>query len=159
MSGGRIELGLGTGWYEAEHTAYGIPFPPLGERFERLEEQLTILTGLWATPVGEQYSFTGTHYRLVDSPALPKPLQQPHPPLIVGGGGARRTPRLAATFADEFNLAFHPLADTEGQFARVRGACEAHRPRPGHPGPLGGPGRVLRRRRGRGRSPGRGDRP
>jgi F420-dependent oxidoreductase-like protein len=125
MSGGRIELGLGTGWYEAEHTAYGIPFPPLGERFEKLEEQLTILTGLWATPVGQGYSFTGTHYRLVDSPALPKPLQKPHPPLIVGGGGARRTPHLAATFADEFNLAFHPLADTEGQFSRVRSACEA----------------------------------
>jgi len=125
MSGGRIELGLGTGWYEAEHTAYGIPFPPLGERFEKLEEQLTIVTGLWATPVGQQYSFTGRHYRLVDSPALPKPLQQPHPPLIVGGGGARRTPRLAATFADEFNLAFLPLADTEGQFSRVRVACEA----------------------------------
>ncbi len=125
MSGGRLELGLGTGWYEAEHTAYGIPFPPLGERFERLEEQLAILTGLWATPVGRPYSFTGRHYRLVDSPALPKPLQEPHPPLIVGGGGARRTPHLAATFADEFNLAFHPLADTEGQFSRVRAACEA----------------------------------
>ena len=115
---------------EAEHTAYGIPFPPLGERFEKLEEQLTILTGLWATPAGRPYSFTGTHYRLVDSPALPKPLQKPHPPLIVGGGGAQRAPHLAATFADEFNLAFHPLADTEGQFFRVRAACEAIRPRP-----------------------------
>ena len=158
MSGGRIELGLGTGWYEAEHTAYGIPFPPLGERFEKLEEQLTIVTGLWATPVGRQYSFTGTHYRLVDSPALPKPLQRPHPPLIVGGGGARRTPRLAATFADEFNLAFLPLADTEGQFSRVRVRLRGHRPRPRHAGPLSGSGRVLRRRRGRGRSACRGDR-
>src|SRR5471030_3185039 len=90
MSGGRIELGLGTGWFEGEHTAYGIPFPPLGERYERLEEQLAILTGLWSTPPGETYSFAGTHYQLVDSPALPKPIQRPHPPLIVGGGGAKR---------------------------------------------------------------------
>jgi len=124
MSGGRIELGLGTGWYEGEHTAYGIPFPPLGERFERLEEQLSIITGLWDTPTGETYSFSGKHYQLVDSPALPKPVQRPHPPVIVGGGGVARTPRLAATYADEFNLAFHGVAETEAQFARVRAACE-----------------------------------
>ena len=125
MSEGRIELGLGTGWYDGEHTAYGIPFPPLGERFARLEEQLSILTGLWKTPVGETYSFDGAHYQLVDSPALPKPVQSPHPPIILGGAGAKRTPRLAATFADEFNVPFHGVADTEAQFARVRAACEA----------------------------------
>jgi len=124
MSGGRIELGLGTGWYEGEHTAYGIPFPPLGERFERLEEQLSIITGLWDTPAGGTYSYAGQHYQLVESPALPKPVQRPHPPVIVGGGGATRTPRLAATFADEFNLAFHGVAETEAQFVRVRAACE-----------------------------------
>jgi F420-dependent oxidoreductase-like protein len=123
MSGGRVELGLGTGWYDGEHTAYGIPFPALGERFDRLEEQLAILTGLWATPVGEKFSFAGTHYQLADSPALPKPLQQPHPPLILGGAGAKRTPRLAATYADEFNVPFHGVADTEAQFTRVRAAC------------------------------------
>jgi alkanesulfonate monooxygenase len=123
MSGGRVELGLGAGWYDAEHQAYGIPFPPLGERFERLEEQFAILTGLWGTPVGETFSFDGRHYHLKDSPALPKPAQLPRPPLIVGGGGARRTPRLAATYADEFNLPFSPLADTEAQYARVRAAC------------------------------------
>jgi F420-dependent oxidoreductase-like protein len=123
MSDGRVELGLGAGWFEEEHTAYGIPFPALGERFERLEEQLTILKGLWATPVGEKYSFTGRHYALVDSPALPKPLQRPHPPLIVGGAGPRRTPRLAATFADEFNVPFHGVEGTAAQFARVRAAC------------------------------------
>jgi F420-dependent oxidoreductase-like protein len=124
MSGGRVELGLGAGWYDAEHSAYGVPFPPLGERFERLEEQFAILTGLWGTPVGETYSFDGRHYHLVDSPALPKPAQRPHPPLIVGGGGAMRTPRLAATYADEFNLPFSSLADTEAQYGRVRAACE-----------------------------------
>jgi alkanesulfonate monooxygenase len=125
MSGGRTELGLGAGWYEAEHTAYGIPFPPTAVRFERLEEQLSVITGLWATPAGETYSFAGKHYQLSDSPALPKTVQQPHPPLIIGGGGARRTPALAARFADEFNMPFASLADTEAQFARVRAACES----------------------------------
>ena len=125
MSGGRIELGLGTGWYDGEHTAYGIPFPALGERFERLEEQLAILTGLWATPVGEKFSYSGAHYTLADSPALPKPFQKPHPPLILGGAGAKRTPRLAATYADEFNVPFHGVADTQAQFVRVREACES----------------------------------
>ena len=124
MSGGRVELGLGAGWYDAEHTAYGVPFPPSGERFERLEEQFAILTGLWGTPVGETFSFDGRHYHLKDSPALPKPVQRPHPPLIVGGGGPTRTPRLAATYADEFNLPFSSLADTDAQYGRVRAACE-----------------------------------
>ena len=125
MSGGRVELGLGAGWYDGEHTAYGIPFPPVGQRFERLEEQLNILTGLWATPEGETFSFDGVHYQLKDSPALPKPTQRPHPPLIVGGGGPKRTPRLAATFADEFNLPFSSLDDTKAQYARVRASCES----------------------------------
>jgi F420-dependent oxidoreductase-like protein len=124
MSGGRIELGLGTGWYDGEHTAYGIPFPALGERFDRLEEQLAIVRGLWTTPAGETFSYSGTHYQLVDSPALPKPRQQPHPPLILGGSGAKRTPRLAAAYADEFNVPFHGVADTQAQFTRVREACE-----------------------------------
>jgi F420-dependent oxidoreductase-like protein len=125
MSGGRVELGLGAGWYDGEHTAYGIPFPPVGERFERLEEQFAILTGLWTTPLGETFTFEGAHYQLQDSPALPKPVQRPHPPIIVGGGGPKRTPRLAATYGDEFNLPFSSLADTEAQFARVRAACAA----------------------------------
>ncbi len=124
MSGGRVEIGLGAGWFDDEHMAYGVPFPPLGERFERLEEQFAILTGLWTLPVGERFQFDGRHYQLKDSPGLPKPVQQPHPPLIVGGGGAKRTPRLAATFADEFNLPFSSLADTEAQYVRVRAACE-----------------------------------
>ncbi|HEY7483137.1 MAG TPA: LLM class F420-dependent oxidoreductase [Streptosporangiaceae bacterium] len=123
MSGGRVDLGLGAGWYETEHTAYGIPFPSQGERFERLEEQLEILTGLWETPVGETYSFSGTHYHLTNSPALPKPVQRPRPPIIVGGWGTKRTPRLAARFADEFNAGFQGPADTEAAIERVRTAC------------------------------------
>jgi F420-dependent oxidoreductase-like protein len=123
MSGGRVELGLGTGWYEDEHVAYGIPFPSLRERFDRFEEQLEIITGLWETPVGKTFTFQGTHYRLTDSPALPKPAQQPRPPIIIGGVGAKRTPRLAARYADEYNAPFHPLEDTRAAYERVRAAC------------------------------------
>jgi F420-dependent oxidoreductase-like protein len=125
MSGGRVELGLGSGWFEEEHRAYGIPFPPLGERFAKLEEQLAIITGLWQTPVGERFSFAGTHYTLTDSPALPKPVQSPRPPVIVGGWGRKRTPALAARFADEFNLPFAPLADVRPQIDAAIAACEA----------------------------------
>jgi F420-dependent oxidoreductase-like protein len=121
MSGGRVELGLGTGWYEQEHTAYGIPFPSLGERFDRFEEQLQVVTGLW--DADGPFTFRGEHYELVDSPALPKPVQRPHPPVIVGGRGRKRTPRLAATYADEFNLPFASLDATRAQFGRVREAC------------------------------------
>ena len=122
MSGGRVELGLGTGWFEKEHLAYGIPFPP--KRFGMLEEQLEVITGLWNTPLGETYSFDGEHYTLIESPALPKPTQA-RVPVIVGGGGARRTPALAARFATEFNLPFPEFADIAGKFAGVRAACEA----------------------------------
>lgn len=124
MSGGRVELGLGAGWYDTEHAAYGIPFPPLGERFERLGEQLAIVTGLWATPPGGRFTFEGRHYTLRDCPALPRPVQQPHPPIIVGGWGARRTPALAARYASEYNVPFPLLADFGPQIARVRAACE-----------------------------------
>jgi len=126
MSGGRVELGLGTGWFEAEHTAYGIPFP--AKRFDLLEEQLEIVTGLWGTPLGERYDFAGEHYRLADSPALPKPVQQVDGragvPVIVGGKGPTRTPRLAARFAQEFNLSFPELDTIAPRFARVREACD-----------------------------------
>jgi len=124
MSAGRVELGLGAGWYDDEHTAYGIPFPSLKDRFDRLEEQLAIITGLWSHEGGEGFSFDGAHYQVVNSPALPKPTQRPHPPVIVGGGGPNRTPRLAATYADEFNTPFLQPADAKAQFQRVREACE-----------------------------------
>lgn len=121
MSGGRVELGLGSGWYEEEHTAYGIPFPK--EKFGRLEEQLEILTGLWNTPVGERFDFDGTYYQLKDSPALAKPRQSPLP-ILIGGHGAKRTPALAARFAQEFNIPFASIEDSERQFGRVRAAAE-----------------------------------
>src|SRR4051794_31713591 len=124
MSGGRVELGLSTGWFGDEHTAYGIPFLTTGERFERLAEQLEIVTGLWATPAGETFSHRGTHYTLEDSPGLPKPLQHPRPPILVGGHGAKRTPALAARFANEFNIPFPDSVKTAAtQFERVRQAC------------------------------------
>jgi F420-dependent oxidoreductase-like protein len=125
MSGGRIELGLGAAWFDDEHHAYGIPFPPMGERFERFAEQLEIITGMWATPTGERFSFKGSHYTVSDSPALPKPSQQPRPPIILGGWGAKRTPRLAARFADEFNVPFPPLGAFRPQLDNVTAACEA----------------------------------
>jgi F420-dependent oxidoreductase-like protein len=124
MSGGRVELGLGAGWFEDEHRAYGIPFPSTRERFDRLEEQLAIVTGLWTTPVGERFDFKGSHYQLTDSPALPKPVQQPRPPVIVGGLGKRRTPALAARYAEEFNVGFAPLGDFRTLVAAVTAACE-----------------------------------
>ncbi|RKN51036.1 LLM class F420-dependent oxidoreductase [Micromonospora endolithica] len=123
MSGGRVELGIGTGWYAEEHTAYGIPFPALGERFDRLEEQLAVITGLWRTPVGGTFDFAGRYYQVSDSPALPKPVQNPRPPILLGGMGPKRTPRLAARYADEFNLPFASVADSVTQFDRVRAAC------------------------------------
>ncbi|MEU9669510.1 LLM class F420-dependent oxidoreductase [Streptomyces bobili] len=121
MSGGRVELGLGAGWFAEEHAAYGIPFPK--EKFGRLEEQLEIVTGLWATDAGKTFDFDGEHYQLKDSPGLPKPAQAKIP-VLIGGHGASRTPRLAARYADEFNMPFSSVEDTERQFGRVRAAAE-----------------------------------
>ncbi|MGW9629090.1 LLM class F420-dependent oxidoreductase [Agromyces sp. NPDC055520] len=121
MSGGRVELGLGTGWFAEEHEAYGIPFP--AKRFGLLEEQLEVVTGLWSTPVGEQFDYTGEHYRLVHSPALPKPAQAAVP-IIVGGSGPKRTPAIAARFASEFNIGFRDETVIAEMFARVRQACD-----------------------------------
>jgi F420-dependent oxidoreductase-like protein len=122
MSGGRVELGLGTGWFEQEHRSYGVPFPPVGERFDVLEEQLAVVTGLWSTPAGQPFSFAGEHYALTDSPALPKPAQD-RVPVIIGGTGPRRTPRLAATYATEYNVPFRTLDVVAASFDRVRAAC------------------------------------
>ncbi|MFF4887859.1 LLM class F420-dependent oxidoreductase [Streptomyces nigra] len=127
MSGGRVELGLGAGWFEDEHKAYGIPFPK--EKFGRLEEQLAIVTGLWETKVGETFDFQGKYYTLSDSPALPKPAQD-RIPVLIGGHGATRTPRLAGRYADEFNMPFASVEDSERQFGRVRDAVREAGRRP-----------------------------
>jgi F420-dependent oxidoreductase-like protein len=124
MSGGRVELGLGAGWYQEEHDAYGIPFPAVGVRFEKLEEQLAIITGLWATKIGATFDFSGAHYSLSNCPALPKPVQTPRPPIIVGGHGRKATPRIAAAFADEFNVPFAPYDVCRSQYSLVDQACE-----------------------------------
>jgi F420-dependent oxidoreductase-like protein len=124
MSGGRVELGIGSGWFGQEHAAYGIPFPPLGERFDRYEEQLAIISGLWSTPPGETFDFAGRHYQLSNSPALPKPVQAGGIPILVGGGGKKRTPRLAARYAAEFNVPFMSAEDNARLFAGVREACD-----------------------------------
>jgi alkanesulfonate monooxygenase len=123
MSGGRVEFGLGAGWYEREHQAYGLRFPDVGERFDRFAEQLQVITGLWATEGG--FSFHGKHYEVTDSPGLPKPEQRPGPPVIIGGVGAKRTPELAARYAAEFNVAFQSLDTAVTQFGRVDEACRA----------------------------------
>ena len=120
MSGGRVELGLGSGWFGQEHTAYGIPFPE--NRLSLLEEQLAIVTGLWSTPVGGTFDFDGEHYQLAGSPALPKPTQ-PQVPLVVGGGGLKRTPRLAATYAADYNCGFSDVDTTRERFELVDAAC------------------------------------
>ncbi len=119
MSGGRVELGLGAGWFAREHEAYGIPFPE--KRFGILEEQLAVITGLWSTPEGETFSFDGEHYTLTDSPALPKPAQAKIP-VVIGGGGPKRTPAIAARFADEYNQAFPAFEDVAPRIAVVNQA-------------------------------------
>lgn len=124
MSGGRIELGIGGGWYGAEHAAYGLPFPDLGERMNRLEEGLEQMVGLWSTPEGATFDHRGRYHQFEDSPALPKPAQTPHPPIVIGGSGKKRTPSLVARFASDFNLPFVPFDDAPGVLDNVRQACE-----------------------------------
>ncbi|MGC1185249.1 MAG: LLM class F420-dependent oxidoreductase [Candidatus Dormiibacterota bacterium] len=131
MSRGRVDFGLGAGWYEAEHAAYGIPFPSISERFDRLAEQLEVITGLWAAPEGSSFSYAGRFYQVADSPALPKPWQRPGPPVLVGGTGKRRTPELAARFATEFNVPFVSVGDADSSFDLVREACRSQGRDPG----------------------------
>jgi F420-dependent oxidoreductase-like protein len=123
MSNGRVELGLGAGWYQQEHDAYSFEFGSTGRRFDSLTDQLAILDGLWSAPAGETFSYTGTVHSVLDSPGLPKPIQQPVP-IVMGGGGKRRTPALAARYAAEFNTPFHPVESFAAQRARVQQACD-----------------------------------
>lgn len=125
MSGGRVDFGFGAGWYEAEHGAYGLDFPEIGERFDRYEEYLEQIVGLWSTADGETYSHEGRFHSFVDSPGLPKPHQRPGPPIVIGGSGKTRTPKLVAQYAADFNVPFMPVADVPATIANVHAACEA----------------------------------
>lgn len=120
MSDGRAELGLGAGWYDSEHERLGIPFPPRATRFEMLEEQLEIVTGLWTQA---SFSFDGRHYRLHDAVCEPKPVQRPHPPIVVGGYGRPRIVRLAARWGDELNLDNPTPERSREVFAALDDAC------------------------------------
>jgi F420-dependent oxidoreductase-like protein len=124
MSAGRIELGIGAGWYEAEHTAYGFDFPDTAARFDNLTDQLAIIEGMWSTPIGETFTYRGKVHSVVDSPGLPKPVQQPLP-IIMGGGGPTRTPALTARYATEYNVAFAPVQTFVERKQRVEAACAA----------------------------------
>ena len=123
ISGGRVELGLGAGWYEREHRAFGFPFPPLGERMEVFEEQAEVIVGQWTT---ESFSYAGRHYRLEDCDALPRPVQRPHPPLIVGGSGKRRTVEVAARLGQEYNVVGPTVEECRALRRRMDEACARH---------------------------------
>lgn len=130
MSGGRVELGLGAGWFQQEHEAYGIDFPATGARFDSLADQLAIIDGMWRTPIGQTFSYEGPVNSVKDSPGLPKPVQSPLP-IVIGGSGKTKTPALAAKYAAEFNVPFSPLADFTAQIAVVGEACtKAEREQP-----------------------------
>ncbi|GII29211.1 TIGR03560 family F420-dependent LLM class oxidoreductase [Planotetraspora mira] len=133
MSGGRVEFGVGTGWFAREHAAFGFPFPDTGERFDRLEEQLEIITGLWRTPLGDEqgFSFEGVHYRIEANRTPPRPFQSPHPPILIGGTGPKRTPAIAARYASEFNAGLG--GDLREQMATFTRACEEIGRDPGEP--------------------------
>tara|TARA_B100000676_G_C17865495_1_gene725709 strand:- start:222 stop:887 length:666 start_codon:yes stop_codon:yes gene_type:complete len=125
MSQGRLELGIGAGWFDREHAALGIEFPPLKTRFDRMEDQLEILRLFRDTPAEKSFDFEGMTVALQDCPALPKAVQAPGIPIIIGGGGPKRTPNLAARFADEFNLPFRPPDSFREQVGRVSQVCES----------------------------------
>jgi F420-dependent oxidoreductase-like protein len=127
VSGGRIELGLGAGWHEPEHRAYGFDFQPMGTRMEILEEQIQVVLGSWADG---RFSFAGEHYEIVQLDAQPKPVQRPHPPLLMGGLAGPRSVALAARFADEYNTPFPTVSDVRERKARVDEACERAGRRP-----------------------------
>jgi len=125
ISDGRVELGLGAGWHDREHEAFGFPFADLRTRMDVLEEQLQVVLGNWAGTAAAPFSFNGDHYTLQALDAEPKPVQQPHPPLLIGGSGGRRSCQLAARYADEYNTVFPTLDDVVTRRRRLFRACEA----------------------------------
>ena len=123
MSGGRVTLGLGAGWHEPEHETYGLPFPDTATRFQQLAEQLQIVRGIWETPAGKTFSFTGRHATLKAVPGYGASPPGHRPSILIGGSGQQKTPRLAAAYADEYNVPVRSLDVTRGQFERVGQAC------------------------------------
>jgi F420-dependent oxidoreductase-like protein len=124
MSEGRVEVGLGAGWYDAEHDAFGLPFPELRERMDRLDDQVTILHGLWATPAGETFTHEGMTTSVSISADSVRPCQLPGPPIVLGGAGGPRSARLAAAYAAEYNIGFRPAAASKQIHDQVRARCE-----------------------------------
>jgi alkanesulfonate monooxygenase SsuD/methylene tetrahydromethanopterin reductase-like flavin-dependent oxidoreductase (luciferase family) len=124
MSGGRVEVGVGAGWYEPEHRAYGLPFPALGSRYDLLEDQLAILHGVWSAAPGATFNYNGRTCSVSLEADTLRPMQRPHPPIVIGGAGGPRSARLAAAFADEYNTSFRRVADTRRIHDAVRGICE-----------------------------------
>jgi F420-dependent oxidoreductase-like protein len=122
VSGGRVTLGIGAGWNEREHEAYGFDFPPVGERMDRLEEQLEVILGSWADG---PFTFAGRHYTVRDLEAQPKPVQRPRPPIVFGGNAGPRSAALAARYGDEYNTVFATIDEVRERRAAVERACEA----------------------------------
>ena len=125
ISGGRVELGLGAGWHDREHAAYGFPFADLRTRMDILEEQLQVVLGNWTGTAEAPFSFNGAHYTLDALDAEPKPVQRPHPPLLIGGSGGRRSCELAARFGDEYNTVSATVEEVAARRGRLARACEA----------------------------------
>ena len=124
MSGGRVEVGLGAGWFDAEHQAFGLPFPAVNERYDLLEDQLAILHGAWTAPAGATFELTGKTCAVSIAADTIRPHQRPHPPIVLGGQAGPRSARLAATYADEYNSAFVPAETMREIHDRIRKACE-----------------------------------
>ncbi|HTW21129.1 MAG TPA: TIGR03560 family F420-dependent LLM class oxidoreductase [Mycobacteriales bacterium] len=125
MSGGRVDVGLGAGWYDEEHAAFGVPFPAVGDRYDRLEDQLAILHGLWTAPAGATFEHSGITRQVSISADTVRPARQPHPPIILGGRAGERSARLAVAYADEYNSAFVPVETMREVHDRIRRACES----------------------------------
>jgi F420-dependent oxidoreductase-like protein len=124
MSGGRVELGLGAGWYDAEHEAFGVPFPAVKDRYDLLEDQLAVVHGVWTAPAGATFEHKGLTCEVAIAADTVRPHQRPHPPIILGGKAGPRSAQLAVAYADEYNAAFVPLDTMKATHDRIRAACE-----------------------------------
>jgi F420-dependent oxidoreductase-like protein len=124
MSGGRVEVGLGAGWYDAEHAAFGLPFPDTARRYDLLTDQLAVLHGVWSAAAGSTYEYAGPTTTVTINSDTVRPAQRPHPPIVLGGFARARSADLAVRYADEYNVPFAAADDTKAIHDRVRSACE-----------------------------------